>query len=431
MQVVHIVAIVMRLRLVVSVSNCFVLMVKEKPNVRIVNTPIILDLLMTTAQVLTLAVREVKRVLFTLAPALVGKSYAQHVKIDTPEQVYITAIEIDPKTGLMFDERNQIVTGEPLVAGQHHVIIHYQIIIQNQSSSIKKANTYLLINPDPRSLWKNIPSDPTQLYAKPDSASQIINSPSINMLAASQRGRSHAHKGDARDDDFFIAAGEHWQLAIVADGAGSAKYSRYGSQLICHTIGHFFSQVLARPIPLYQANIELELKDALNAAVCALEAEAQAQQAEVKDYASTVLVVLCVFDSQQQTYVYWTVAVGDGAIALYWPQTQQAILLNTPDTGDYAGETRFLGHDFMQAPINRYCSKEFVPCLLMTDGVSDAFFDSDNALKSGAAWQNLWCDLQQNQALEDDKNLLAWLDFWSKGNHDDRTLVLMLGNTHD
>jgi hypothetical protein len=112
--------------------------------------------------------------LFTLAPALVGKSYAQRIHIDTPEQVYITAIEIDPKTGLMFDERNQIVTGEPLVAGQHHVIIHYQIIIQNQSSSIKKANTYLLINPDPRSLWKNIPSDPTQLYAKPDSASQII-----------------------------------------------------------------------------------------------------------------------------------------------------------------------------------------------------------------------------------------------------------------
>jgi hypothetical protein len=160
--------------------------------------------------------------------------------------------------------------------------------------------------------------------------------------------------------------------------------------------------------------------------------EAEAQQADVKDYASTVLVVLCVFDSQQQAYVYWTVAVGDGAIALYWPQTQQVQLLNTPDIGDYAGETCFLSdNNFMQAPINSYCSKEFVPCLLMTDGVSDAFFDSDNALKSATAWQNLWCDLQQNQALEDDKKLLNWLDFWSKGNHDDRTLVVMLENTHD
>lgn len=370
--------------------------------------------------------------LFTLAPALVGKSYAQRIHIDTPEQVYITAIEIDPKTGLMFDERNQIVTGEPLVAGQHHVIIHYQIIIQNQASNIKQANTYLLINPDPRSLWKNIPSDPTQLYAKPDSASQIIKLPSLTMLAASQRGRAHAHKGDAREDDFFIATGKGWCIAIVADGAGSAKYSRYGSQLICNTIGQFLVKALARPIAVHLQNMELEFRGALGLALCLIKDEAEAQQADVKDYASTVLVVLCVFDSQQQAYVYWTVAVGDGAIALYWPQTQQVQLLNTPDIGDYAGETCFLSdNNFMQAPINSYCSKEFVPCLLMTDGVSDAFFDSDNALKSATAWQNLWCDLQQNQALEDDKKLLNWLDFWSKGNHDDRTLVVMLENTHD
>jgi hypothetical protein len=34
---------------------------------------------------------------------------------------------------------------------------------------------------------------------------------SLTMLAASQRGRSHAHKGAAREDDFFIATGEGWQ----------------------------------------------------------------------------------------------------------------------------------------------------------------------------------------------------------------------------
>lgn len=80
----------------------------------------------------------------------------------------------------------------------------------------------------------------------------------------------------------------------------------------------------------------------------------------------------------------------------------------------------------MQAPITNYCTKEFVPCLLMTDGVSDAFFDSDNALNCDQAWQYLWQYLQQHQALDDDKNLLSCLDFWSKGNHDDRTLVVIL-----
>ena len=66
----------------------------------------------------------------------------------------------------------------------------------------------------------------------------------------------------------------------------------------------------------------------------------------------------------------------------------------------------------------------------MTDGVSDAFFDSDNALKSHQVWRDLWQNLQKNQALDDDKNMLEWLDFWSRGNHDDRTLVLILGKEH-
>ena len=53
------------------------------------------------------------------------------------------------------------------------------------------------------------------------------------------------------------------------------------------------------------------------------------------------------------------------------------------DTGTYAGETHFLSDaNFMNAPISSYRTKAFVPCLLMTDGVSDAFFDSIMPLKA-------------------------------------------------
>ncbi|HMU87437.1 MAG TPA: PP2C family serine/threonine-protein phosphatase, partial [Agitococcus sp.] len=281
--------------------------------------------------------------------------------------------------------------------------------------------------PDPRSLWKNIPSNNQEIYAKPDSRSQSLHNAHYKILAASQRGRSHAHKGQFREDDFFIAQGENWQLAIVADGAGSAQYSRYGSWLICQTMGKFLQHVLSRPIAIGLQDIKLEFRGALGAAFCAIEDEAEHQQALIKDYASTILAVLFYFDNQKQEYIYWTVAIGDGAIALYSPQTQQVSLLNMPDSGDYAGETRFLSDsNFMQAPITNYRIQEFAPCLLMTDGVSDAFFDSDNALKNAKAWQYLWQFLQQQNALADENALLACLDFWSKGNHDDRTLVAIL-----
>lgn len=363
---------------------------------------------------------------FTLVPASVGQRYFQRLSNDV-EQVHVVAVDIAAETGLIFNAQEQALVGLPSVVGQYTLIISYQIVIEGQYSSTKTSHSQLVINPDPRSLWKNIPSDQQQLYAKPDSRCQSLCNQSYNILAASQRGRAHAHKGQFREDDFFIAQSENWQLAIVADGAGSAQYSRYGSWLICQTMGNFLTQILSRPIPIGMQEIEVKLKGALGEAVCAIEAAAQAQQAQVKDYASTVLAVLCYFDAKQQQYVYKTLAIGDGAIALYQPQTAQAQLLNMPDSGEYAGETCFVdAQSLVVAQVKHYSQAEFWPCLLMTDGVSDAFFDSDNALKNAKAWQYLWQFLQQQNALADENALLACLDFWSKGNHDDRTLVAIL-----
>ena len=364
--------------------------------------------------------------IFTLVPASIGQHYCQLLTCDS-QQLRVVAVDIATETGLVFDEQEQSLMGQPLTVGQYPIIIYYQFIIEDQYSTVKTSHSQLIISPDPRSLWKNIPSNSQEIYAKADSCRQSLHNTHYKILAASQRGRSHAHKGQFREDDFFIAQGEYWQLAIVADGAGSAQYSRYGSWLICQTMGHFLSQVLAEPLPTFPQNISFEIKGALAAALSAIEDEAEKQQADVKDYASTVLVLLTHFDVQQQQYIYVTLAIGDGAIAIYHPQTGQAQLLNTPDSGEYAGETRFLNTESVAvAQVKQYSQADFWPCLLMTDGISDAFFDSDNALKSAKAWQHLWLFLQQHQALDNDNNLLSCLDFWSKGNHDDRTLVAIL-----
>lgn len=364
--------------------------------------------------------------IFTLVPASVGQFYRQLLTNDS-QQLRVVAVDIAAETGLTFNEQEQSLIGQPLTVGQYPIVIYYQLIIENQYSTIKTSHSQLIISPDPRSLWKNIPSNSQEIYAKADSRSQSLHNAHYKILAASQRGRSHAHKGQFREDDFFIAQSENWHLAIVADGAGSAKYSRYGSWLICQTIGQFLQQALSKQMTTNLQDIKLAFRAALAAALSAIEHEAENQQTSVKDYASTVLAVLCYFDSQQQQYIYLTLAVGDGAIALYHPQTAQAQLLNTPDSGDYAGETRFLSAESLAiAQVKQYSQADFWPCLLMTDGVSDAFFDSDNALKSAKAWQHLWQFLQQHQALDNDKNLLNCLDFWSKGNHDDRTLVAIL-----
>ena len=74
----------------------------------------------------------------------------------------------------------------------------------------------------------------------------------------------------------------------------------------------------------------------------------------------------------------------------------------------------------------------------MSDGVSDPMFETDVRLNDPAEWDKFFDRLHEGfpddgipgvDLRDDDPNcaeqMLVWLDFWSKGNHDDRTLVIL------
>ena len=67
----------------------------------------------------------------------------------------------------------------------------------------------------------------------------------------------------------------------------------------------------------------------------------------------------------------------------------------------------------------------------MTDGVSDPKFETDANLQKPEMWDALWNDLQEGgvELIDDNEKsqsqLLEWLNFWSKGNHDDRTIAIL------
>jgi hypothetical protein len=68
-------------------------------------------------------------------------------------------------------------------------------------------------------------------------------------------------------------------------------------------------------------------------------------------------------------------------------------------------------------------SDQLTALVLMTDGVSDPRFETDARLARPDDWHALWRDLAPAVAGAE-QGLLAWLDFWSPGNHDDRTIAL-------
>jgi len=339
-------------------------------------------------------------------------------------------------------------------------------------------NFKLVVNPDPKTLWKNIPSRQDGVYAKPDCDKFFLTcGGNLSIAAASQRGRSHAQEGKPRDDDFAV----HWDaeiecaILVAADGAGSAKFSRKGSQIAVQTaiekvraaLEPEFWTALKPSIRKYvedgdaqaRKNIEISLYKALVQAAweakIRIRKEAEKHEEDffatygkrekftARDYATTLILTI-VKKLDAGDWFIATFWVGDGGMGVYRGDSDVIIVQGTPDGGEYGGQTRFLtddsaavwpgGEDGANKIIERRIKfnvvEKFDAVILMTDGITDPWFETDNNLNTKAKWDELWKDLAKEASFDKRDNsvaeaLLKWMDFWSPGNHDDRTMIVL------
>lgn len=357
-------------------------------------------------------------------------------------------------------ERGIVVKGIPTKAGDYEITLKYKYQNWSEGYSILERKFKVAVNPDPRSLWKDIPTDKNIKFFKEDYSHEYITvvenekGPQKDIVAASKRGRSHAHEGKSRDDDFNIYHNDSngWYIIAVADGAGSAKYSRKGSAVACETCVEFCKTALENPIELEKEIIALNsttegqsnraistliyniVGGAAHKAHRAILETASANEDQPRDYSTTLLLAICKkFDFGWFVASFW---VGDGAMCIYDKERQYIKLLGTPDGGEYAGQTRFLTMKEIFTPesimsrLKYSIEEDFSALLLMTDGISDPFFETDANLNKVEKWNELWVNINSEVDLTDDNTesqyqLLKWLDFWSPGNHDDRTIAIL------
>ena len=334
---------------------------------------------------------------------------------------------------------------------------------------VLERKVQFVINQDPRKLWRDIPVDWENMtepkYKKDDIQIDYVKvealsdgTPQKDIVAASKRGRSHAQEGKPRDDHFKMSHMDNgWYIMAVADGAGSAKYSREGSRIVCEEVTNYCMAQLANSkdfesaVKQYNEHKTESESDARKAvgdyiykivgtaafkAHKSINAEAAIKKLPAKQYATTLLLAICKkFEFGWFIATFW---VGDGVICLYNKQAHTAEVLGVPDEGEYAGQTRFLTMpEIFKDATSLYqrlrfrIVDDFTALFLMSDGVSDPKFETDANLNNPDKWDALWTDLKENGVeLTDDneetKNqLLAWLDFWSPGNHDDRTIAIL------
>lgn len=331
-----------------------------------------------------------------------------------------------------------------------------------------KKEFKLIIVPSSDLLWRDVPvnweqmPEPRYQNDKQAAESTVLDGEGKHIVAASLRGRSHAQDGKPRDDAFRFATTHGWQVLAVSDGAGSACYSREGARLACEKAVAVCRELLDDE--QYRTPFEANIKnlsvtptepekrkpvgDSLYTLLCqaanqarqAIAQEAGQQGKETRTYAATLL--LCIVKHFEFGWFVGSFWVGDGAIALYRRDTtpHTVYLMGEPDEGEYGGQTRFLTMPEVFSDASAlYCRlrfqlvDDFSALFLMTDGVSDPKFETTNNLKNAEKWDALWDELTAANALtntpDSQQALLKWLGFHSAGNHDDRTLLVLCGNT--
>jgi Protein phosphatase 2C len=389
---------------------------------------------------------------FQIPNARVGQDYQARIQMQYPVKVDVLicseSIKIPEDLGILFDDQAQQLQGIPLQAGEFKLAFQYK---NNEAAQAwSSGEVTFIITADPRSLWQVNEPDINEPYQKAHSDHQLIQTEHFNLAACSQRGRSHEHAGTFRDDDFLIArvAETDWSVLIVADGAGSASYSRQGSLLAVQSAAKTLTVYLEQHHPhldslllQWQVGSDDEMTKSVaqqiykdfhdtfyktaQVAIETIEQEADLKQVAAKAYATTLLVAV-VKQCEQKTFIstFW---IGDGAIAVY--AKDKVRLMGKPDGGEFAGQTRFLDRSFAQQFASRVNIGYYDDCeavILMTDGISDPRFETDAGLANHEKWQALWQEIEpQLQQLHPDQALLEWSKFFSAGHHDDRTLAIL------
>ena len=385
-----------------------------------------------------------------VANATVGVPYSAEIRLTELQDrmVVVKSIEFEQDIGLKFDAKQQTLVGTPTQSGEFTLTLAWHCADYGDGQQTHA----LMVNSDPRSLWQ-VKEPPEGLdYRKSHTdACYVPWNDGRQLVAVSRRGRSHEHQGSFRDDDMSIGAHRDsgWATLMVADGAGSAKLSRQGSRLavraVERTLKHFFessantefvseldkasdaSEIGRLAIKyLYQGVIYKAAYEAVKAIEEA--ASDKGNGYSPRDFATTLLLTLVrPFKDRFFVISFW---MGDGAIAVV-SEDGKARLMGKPDGGEFAGQTRFLDKAALSSAsfwerINTGVFDDLTAVILMTDGVSDPKFVTDNDLEDSSKWMDFWEEIKQELDKENPQEaLLEWLHFFVKSYHDDRTLAVL------
>ncbi|QJR35603.1 PP2C family serine/threonine-protein phosphatase [Gemmatimonas groenlandica] len=259
-----------------------------------------------------------------------------------------------------------------------------------------------------------------------------------SLLVASRRGRLHAHRGDHREDAGQLLLFDHGWCAAVADGAGSATYSRLGAAIATHVATHTVRETL------HHGHADTTQPSLLGRA---LEAGATAANHALRDFAAKCGLALRDLRTTLLVAAHHggrigLLQVGDGASA--WLNADGTV--SQPLSGaitEFSGEVaHFLPDDgAIEHLVQSLVIRDAAHCaalILATDGVEDPWYPFtrhagplyaqllhgvNDAVSAGGVTSSHPAPVLS--ASDPVHALIEWLAFEKRGENDDRTLCVI------
>ncbi len=190
----------------------------------------------------------------------------------------------------------------------------------------------------------------------------------VRVVAASVTGPLHSHKNLPCQDYFkFRREGKNF-VAVVSDGAGSARYGKVGARVICETI----IDQLKNTKPHQIIDKTCSAVETARRKLCHHRLNKDKKIENINDFAATVVGV--VYNSGQGCFFH----IGDGAALAFHSQGDLSdFVASRPENGSFSCETYFYTQENWRDNLRFTRFQDFDTVFLMSDGLTNFAFSND------------------------------------------------------
>ena len=197
----------------------------------------------------------------------------------------------------------------------------------------------------------------------------------IKVIATKITGGLHSAKKTPCQDFYHYACSGNKLVAVVSDGAGSAKYGKIGAKIVCETL---VNVLINTPLKHTEEAVKKAIETARGRLLIHRLNKSKSVE-EILNFSATVVGV--VYHKNKGIFFH----IGDGAgIAVHNGAEAMKYTISRPANGHFSCETYFYTMGNWRECLRFTAVKKAEALFLMTDGVTDFALSSDmRGLKNG------------------------------------------------